>query len=134
MVAKRCSTIETESSPCAIHGKPEQLISAAQMTASCTAQLVLACMAKADPLSKSCIGLRRAGMEVKKATDQLVRLAQSYADSNPSEMNMAEDEQSFGGLRTSVVTSMRQVCFSMICYFCVCVVIPSYFSSDSIDL
>ena len=53
----------------------ERLISAAKQVASCTAKLLLACKVKADPDSKSMLGLQAAGNAVTKATDRLVEAA-----------------------------------------------------------
>ncbi|CAH8519709.1 unnamed protein product [Schistosoma rodhaini] len=99
--------------------KPESLISAAQTTAGYTAQLVIACIAKADPNSQSCLGLRNAGGSVKHAADRLVRIVQMIVSKNKPVMTTAtttpvnvEKEQSETSLDISngrVVSSMRQV-------------------------
>ncbi|CAH8495829.1 unnamed protein product [Heterobilharzia americana] len=99
--------------------KPESLISAAQTTAGYTAQLIIACIAKADPNSHSCSGLRTAGGSVKHAADRLVRIVQMVVSkSRPTSVVTTaggDKEQSeasgtsfdnFGG---RVVSSMRQV-------------------------
>ncbi|CAH8840774.1 unnamed protein product [Trichobilharzia szidati] len=99
--------------------KPESLISAAQTTAGYTAQLIIACIAKADPNSQSCSGLRTAGGAVKHAADRLVRIVQTVVSKNKGtstkQFGEGENEQldtsgntfdSFGG---RVVSSMRQV-------------------------
>ncbi|KAF8565197.1 hypothetical protein P879_11519 [Paragonimus westermani] len=113
MVAVRVSVLDRKSvdldTP-ARNPKPEALISAAQTTAACTAQLVVACVAKADPSSKSCIGLRQAGAGVKRATDHLVRIVQSFSSGSDNRTSITEAPgQSFDGLNMSVVSSMRQV-------------------------
>ncbi|VDQ03556.1 unnamed protein product [Trichobilharzia regenti] len=99
--------------------KPESLISAAQTTAGYTAQLIIACIAKADPNSQSCSGLRTAGGAVKHAADRLVRIVQTVVSKNKGtsakQFDDGEKDQSdnsgntfdaFGG---RVVSSMRQV-------------------------
>ncbi|XP_018650130.1 LOW QUALITY PROTEIN: putative talin [Schistosoma mansoni] len=99
--------------------KPESLISAAQTTAGYTAQLVIACIAKADPNSQSCLGLRNAGGSVKHAADRLVRIVQmivskskpvmTTATTTPVNVDKEQSETSLDISNGRVVSSMRQV-------------------------
>ncbi|CAH8606511.1 unnamed protein product [Dicrocoelium dendriticum] len=112
MVSVRTSVVEPCDSESGAAGKrkPEALICAAQTTAGCTAQLVVACVAKADPTSRSCIGLRQAAASVKRATDNLVRIVQSSSTHTVQPGEVKESTtRSFDNLNTSVVASMRQV-------------------------
>ncbi|CAL8095916.1 unnamed protein product [Calicophoron daubneyi] len=117
MVAFRMSMIEQSdqdtSEMSANNPKPEALISAAQTTAACTAHLVVACVAKADPNSASCIGLRKSGAAVKRATEHLVQVVQAFSASGRSglgtELTEAVGGASIEGLSSGVVSSMRQV-------------------------
>ncbi|THD23639.1 Talin-1 [Fasciola hepatica] len=86
---------------------PEALISAAKTTGACTSQLVIACVAKADPSSASCIGLRKAGTAVKRATEQLVHVVQAFSSEHLSPQTELSD--SFDGIGTGMVSSVRQV-------------------------
>ncbi|CAH8487481.1 unnamed protein product [Schistosoma turkestanicum] len=100
--------------------KPESLISAAQTTAGYTAQLVIACIAKANPNSQSCLGLRNAGGSVKHAADRLVRIVQMVMSKNKSpatatattttvDADKEQSDASLDNLSGRVVSSMRQV-------------------------
>lgn len=103
--------------------KPESLISAAQTTAGYTAQLVIACIAKADPNSQSCLGLRNAGGSVKHAADRLVRIVQMIVSKSkpamtttttPVNVDKEQSETSLDNLNGRVVSSMRQVCVDFV--------------------
>ncbi|KAG1695569.1 Talin-1 [Nymphon striatum] len=59
------------------HATEERLISSAKQVASSTAHLLVACQVKADPNSTTMKRLQVAGNAVKRATDNLVKSAQS---------------------------------------------------------
>uniref|UniRef100_UPI00358E49C6 talin-2-like n=1 Tax=Myxine glutinosa TaxID=7769 RepID=UPI00358E49C6 len=61
------------------HGSDEKLISSAKQVAASTAQLLVACMVKADPDSDAMRRLQVAGNAVKKASENLVKAAQKAA-------------------------------------------------------
>lgn len=116
LVAVRTSMLENADHDFSTQNlKPEALISAAQTTAACTAHLVVACVAKADPTSASCTGLRKAGSAVKRAVENLVKIVEDFYASNV-QLSMGAQENilgtSFEGLSASVVSSMRQVDWS----------------------
>lgn len=75
----------------------ELLISAAKQVAGSTAQLLVACKVKADPLSTSSRRLQAAGNDVKKATDNLVLSAQKAIDQE-DERNIVLNKRLVGGL------------------------------------
>merc|ERR1719225_1369777 len=64
------------------HTSEEKLIGAAKQVAGSTAQLLLACKVKADPDSQPMRRLEDASNAVRKATENLVKAAQSALDNN----------------------------------------------------
>ncbi|KAL5257851.1 hypothetical protein ACHWQZ_G012707 [Mnemiopsis leidyi] len=80
MVAAATSTL-CEAANAAVQGNAseEKLIASAKGVANSTAQLLMACMVKADQHSENAQRLQTAGNKVKKAADVLVKAAQSAA-------------------------------------------------------
>merc|ERR1719330_160879 len=72
------------------HTSEEKLIGAAKQVAGSTAQLLLACKVKADPDSQPMRRLEDASNAVRKATENLVKAAQSALDNNAESEESAE--------------------------------------------
>ena len=67
----------------------EKLIASAKGVANSTAQLLMACMVKADQHSENAQRLQTAGNKVKKAADVLVKAAQSAAVFDEQEVSFS---------------------------------------------
>ena len=88
------------------HTSEEKLIGAAKQVAGSTAQLLLACKVKADPESKAMKRLEAASNAVRKATDNLVKAAQTALEQ--------EDDSSNVDLNKSAVISVVEVIFLVV--------------------
>jgi len=77
------------------HTSEEKLIGAAKQVAGSTAQLLLACKVKADPDSQPMRRLEDASNAVRKATENLVKAAQSALDNNANDdhLDLSEDQK-----------------------------------------
>merc|ERR1712061_525922 len=80
------------------HSSEENLIGAAKQVAGSTAQLLLACKFKADPDSQSMRRLEDASNAVRKATENLVKPAQSALDNNQDNDNIELNDSDVGGV------------------------------------
>ena len=87
------------------HTSEEKLIGAAKQVAGSTAQLLLACKVKADPDSQPMRRLEDASNAVRKATENLVKAAQSALDINAGDDQLDLSEGDVGGV--------VQVCFGL---------------------
>jgi len=76
----------------------EKLISSAKQVASSTAQLLVACKVKADPNSVAMQRLQNAGNAVKRATEALVREAQSGKEWSYEENEVTVDQRMVSGM------------------------------------
>jgi len=99
MVAAATSTL-CEAANAAVQGNAseEKLIASAKAVANSTAQLLMACMVKADQHSENAQRLQSAGNKVKKAADVLVKAAQNAA--------VFEEQEVEVSLQSSVVYGM----------------------------
>jgi len=90
MVAAATSTL-CEAANAAVQGNAseEKLIASAKGVANSTAQLLMACMVKADQHSENAQRLQTAGNKVKKAADFLVKAAQSAAVFDEQEVEVS---------------------------------------------
>jgi talin len=79
----------------------EKLISSAKLVAASTAQLLVACMVKADPNSVAMRRLQSAGNAVKRATEALVREAKQAKGRAVEETNVT--------VKQSMVSDMAQI-------------------------
>merc|ERR1719225_2408037 len=79
------------------HTSEEKLIGAAKQVAGSTAQLLLACKVKADPDSQPMRRLEDASNAVRKATENLVKAAQSALDNN-QDQDIELNESDVGGV------------------------------------
>merc|ERR1719345_49916 len=79
------------------HISEEKLIGAAKQVAGSTAQLLLACKVKADPDSQPMRRLEDASNAVRKATENLVKAAQSALDNNAGDDQLDLSEGDVGG-------------------------------------
>jgi len=80
------------------HTSEEKLIGAAKQVAGSTAQLLLACKVKADPDSQPMRRLEDASNAVRKATENLVKAAQSALDNNAGDDQLDLSEGDVGGV------------------------------------
>merc|ERR1719278_1166019 len=80
------------------HTSEEKLIGAAKQVAGSTAQLLLACKVKADPDSQPMRRLEDASNAVRKATENLVKAAQSALDNNANDDHLDLSEGDVGGV------------------------------------
>mgnify|MGYP001200857160 FL=1 len=74
------------------------MIGAAKQVAGSTAQLLLACKVKADPDSQPMRRLEDASNAVRKATENLVKAAQSALDNNAGDDQLDLSEGDVGGV------------------------------------
>jgi talin len=89
----------------------EKLISSSKQVAASTAQLLLACKVKADPNSKAMQRLQTAGNAVKRATEALVREAQTRTNSSASGGRLDDDDTD--GLASGTPTGSRRMVSDM---------------------
>ncbi len=87
------------------HTSEEKLIGAAKQVAGSTAQLLLACKVKADPDSNSMKRLEAASNAVRKATDNLVKAAQTALEQ--------EEQANDVSLNSSAVNNIAAVSSKM---------------------
>merc|ERR1719189_2027368 len=82
------------------HTSEEKLIGAAKQVAGSTAQLLLACKVKADPDSQPMRRLEDASNAVRKATENLVKAAQSALDNNANDdhLDLSEGKVNQGSI------------------------------------
>lgn len=80
------------------HTSEEKLIGAAKQVAGSTAQLLLACKVKADPDSKAMRRLEAASNAVRKATDNLVKAAQSALEQEQETSNVDLNKSAVGNV------------------------------------
>merc|ERR1712223_815097 len=93
------------------HTSEEKLIGAATQVAGSTAKLLLACKVKADPESQSMRRLEDASNAVRKATENLVKAAQSALDNNQDNDNIELNDSDVGGVvQVILLTVFTQKC------------------------
>ena len=87
-------------------GEEEQLIAAAKQVSRSTGQLFLAFKVKADANSEAMEGLRAASNAIRKATDELVRVATDSIKKEPVSIKIKSDI--FKEVRRSSLYSVNQ--------------------------
>ena len=101
LVAQSTSQLCEAANACVTSTVPEsqdRLVASAKSIAKHTAQLLMACRVKADPNSETNLRLRRAGVEVKKATDSLVDAAleaKMIIETSAASENLTDDRGAF---------------------------------------
>lgn len=95
------SLVEAANSLVQGQSSEERLISAAKQVASSTNQLLVACKVKADPNSRTMQKLSNTGQQVKRATDNLVRAAQSAIE-NDEEQSLIVSNKKVSGIAQEI--------------------------------